>query len=240
MLTISNLNVGYGPVQVLFDVSVKAEAGQCIGVLGPNGAGKTTLLRAISGFLSPRAGSIMFDGQPIGGMSAHRVVKLGISQVLQGRQVLGPMSVRDNLLLGAHVTFAQRGRADVEKALTEVYEMFPILLERSRLPAASLSGGEQQMLAIGRALMSRPRALLLDEPSMGLAPLIVEQIADVLRKIKALGITMLLIEQNPDFAFGLADRCCVLESGHVVLEGETQVLRNHDQMASLYLGGAME
>jgi branched-chain amino acid transport system ATP-binding protein len=240
MLSISNLNVGYGPVQVLFDVSLTAQAGQCVGVLGPNGAGKTTLLRAISGFLAPTSGTIEFDGRPIAGVASHRIVKLGISQVLQGRQVLGPMSVRDNLLLGAHVTYAEHGRRAVETALAEVYEMFPILLERSRLQAASLSGGEQQMLAIGRALMSRPRALLLDEPSMGLAPMIIQQIADVLRKIKALGITMLLIEQNPDFAFGVADRCCVLESGHVVLEGETQILRNHEQMASLYLGGAME
>jgi branched-chain amino acid transport system ATP-binding protein len=240
MLTISDLNVGYGPIQVLFDVSLTAHAGQCVGVLGPNGAGKSTLLRAISGFIVPKSGTITFDGQPIGGIPAHSIVNLGISQVLQGRQVLGPMSVRDNLLLGAHVTYAQRGRVNVERALIEVYEMFPILLERSRLPAASLSGGEQQMLAIGRALMSRPRVLLLDEPSMGLAPLIIEQIAAVLRKIKALGITMLLIEQNPDFAFGLADRCCVLESGHVVLEGESQILRNHEQMANLYLGGAIE
>jgi branched-chain amino acid transport system ATP-binding protein len=240
MLRVADLSVGYGPVQVLFDVSLEAAAGQCIGVLGPNGAGKTTLLRAISGFLPPKSGGVTFDGQPIGGLPSHRIVKLGISQVLQGRQVLGPMSVRDNLLLGAHVTYAQRGRDEVEAALAEVYEMFPILHERSRLPAAGLSGGEQQMLAIGRALMSRPKALLLDEPSMGLAPLIIEQIASVLRKIKALGITMLLIEQNPDFAFGLADRCCVLESGRVVIEGETQILRNHEQMASLYLGGAME
>lgn len=240
MLNIVNLNVGYGPVQVLFNVSLRAEAGQCVGVLGPNGAGKTTLLRAISGFLAPMSGIIEFDGQSIGGTQSHRIVKLGISQVLQGRQVLGPMSVRDNLLLGAHVVYAQRGRRGVEVALAEVYDMFPILLERSHLPAAALSGGEQQMLAIGRALMSRPRAMLLDEPSMGLAPLVIEQIANVLREIKALGITMLLIEQNPDFAFGLADRCCILESGHVVLEGETQILRNHEQMASLYLGGAIE
>jgi branched-chain amino acid transport system ATP-binding protein len=236
MLTISNLNVGYGPIQVLFGVSLTAQAGQCVGVLGPNGAGKSTLLRAISGFITPKSGTITFDGRPIGGISAHNIVSLGVSQVLQGRQVLEPMSVRDNLLLGAHVTYARRSRADVERALAEVYEMFPVLLDRSRLPAASLSGGEQQMLAIGRALMSCPRVILLDEPSMGLAPLIIEQIAAVLHKIKALGITMLLIEQNPDFAFGLADRCCVLESGHLVLEGETQILRNHERMASLYLG----
>jgi branched-chain amino acid transport system ATP-binding protein len=240
MLTISNLNVGYGSIQVLFGVSLTAEAGECVGVLGPNGAGKSTLLRAISGFIVPKSGSITLDGEPITGLPAHTVVNLGVSQVLQGRQVLGPMSVRDNLLLGAHVTYARRGRVNVARALDEIYEMFPILLDRSRLPAASLSGGEQQMLAIGRALMSRPRVLLLDEPSMGLAPLIIEQIAAVLQKIKALGITTVLIEQNPDFAFGLADRCYVMESGHVVLEGETQILRNHEQMANLYLGGTIE
>jgi branched-chain amino acid transport system ATP-binding protein len=240
MLTISGLNVGYGSIQVLFDVSLNVTVGECVGVLGPNGAGKSTLLRAISGFIVPKSGSITFDGTPIRGLPAHTIVKLGVSQVLQGRQVLGPMSVRDNLLLGAHVTYARRDHAGAGRTLEDVYEMFPILRDRSRLPAASLSGGEQQMLAIGRALMSRPRVLLLDEPSMGLAPLIIEQIADVLRRIKALGITMVLIEQNPDFAFGLADRCCVLESGHVVLEGETQILRNHEQMASLYLGGAIE
>jgi branched-chain amino acid transport system ATP-binding protein len=240
MLTISNLNVGYGSIQVLFGVSLTAEAGECVGVLGPNGAGKSTLLRAISGFIVPKSGSITLDGEPITGLPAHTVVNLGVSQVLQGRQVLGPMNVRDNLLLGAHVTYARRGRVNVARALDEIYEMFPILLDRSRLPAASLSGGEQQMLAIGRALMSRPRVLLLDEPSMGLAPLIIDQIAAVLQKIKALGITMVLIEQNPDFAFGLADRCYVMESGHVVLEGETQILRNHEQMANLYLGGTIE
>jgi branched-chain amino acid transport system ATP-binding protein len=234
------LNKSFGGVHAVRDISLTIRAGAIHAVIGPNGAGKSTLLRAISGFIVPKSGNITFDGVPIRGLAAHKIVKLGISQVLQGRQVLGPMSVRDNLLLGAHVTYARRDHTDPGRTLDDVYEMFPILRDRSRLPAASLSGGEQQMLAIGRALMSRPRVLLLDEPSMGLAPLIIEQIADVLRRIKTLGITMVLIEQNPDFAFGLADRCCVLESGHVVLEGETQILRNHEQMASLYLGGAIE
>jgi branched-chain amino acid transport system ATP-binding protein len=238
MLKIDKLDAGYGSVQVLFGLSLAVERGTCLGVLGPNGAGKTTLLRAVSGFLRPRAGSIDFDGTSIVGRPAHDVVRRGLSQVFQGRQVLGPMSVHDNLLLGGHVTFASHGRKAVDAGVAEVYELFPILRERSGMAAASLSGGEQQMLAIGRALMSRPRLLLLDEPSMGLAPLVVAQILDVLRRIKDGGMTMVLIEQNPDVAFGLADRCSVMESGHIVLEGPTDILRNHEQMASLYLGGS--
>ena len=239
MIKVTQLNAGYGQVQVLFDVSLESKAGECIGVLGPNGAGKTTLLRAISGFLRPRSGSIELGGKPITSRPPHHIVREGLSQVLQGRQVLGPMSVHDNLLLGGHLTFAKQGRHEVARALDEIYELFPILRERSGQQSASLSGGEQQMLAIGRALMSRPRVLLLDEPSMGLAPLIVKQISEVLQKVKQSGMTMVLIEQNPDFAFALADRCCVLESGHVVLEGVTDVLRNHEQMVSLYLGGSL-
>jgi branched-chain amino acid transport system ATP-binding protein len=239
MLNVSHLSAGYGQVQVLFDVSLSAEAGTCVGVLGPNGAGKTTLLRTISGFLKPKAGSIELDGRAITALAPHEIVRSGLSQVLQGRQVLGPMSVRDNLLLGAHLTFAKHGRAAVLASLEEIYELFPILRERAQHQASSLSGGEQQMLAIGRAMMSRPRVLLLDEPSMGLAPLVVKQISEVLRKIKSTGLAMVLIEQNPDFAFELADRCSILESGHLVLEGPTDILRNHEQMAELYLGGSL-
>src|ERR1019366_3463710 len=179
MLEVDRLNGGYGAVQVLFGISLAVQAGKCVAVLGPNGAGKTTLLRAISGFISAPSTSIKLEGRPIGGLPPHAIVALGVSQVMQGRQVLGPMSVRDNLLLGGHVTYSVRGRNDVEHALQEVYDLFPILAERRGLPAAALSGGEQQMLAIGRALMSRPKVLLLDEPSMGLAPIIVKQIQDV-------------------------------------------------------------
>ena len=238
-LKVSRLDAGYGHVQVLFDVNLTAEAGTCVGVLGPNGAGKTTLLRTISGFLRPQRGMITLGDVAIEVRQAHDIVRRGLSQVLQGRQVLGPMSVRDNLLLGAHLTSAREGKPAMRAALDEIYDLFPILRERSQVEAAALSGGEQQMLAIGRALMARPQVLLLDEPSMGLAPLIVAQILDVLRKIKNKGMTMLLIEQNPDFAFGLADRCCVMEGGHIVLEGPTDILRNHEQMASLYLGGSI-
>ena len=238
-LTVNKLDAGYGHVQVLFGITLTAASGTCVGVLGPNGAGKTTLLRTISGFLRPSKGTIDLDGQAIHARPPHDIVRRGLSQVLQGRQVLGPMSVRDNLLLGAHLTSAREGKQAMRAALDEVYDLFPILQERSEVHAAALSGGEQQMLAIGRALMARPRILLLDEPSMGLAPLIVAQILDVLRKIKGKGLTLLLIEQNPEFAFGLADRCCVMESGHIVLEGPTDILRNHEQMASLYLGGTV-
>jgi len=237
MIAISNLDVGYGSIRVLFGVNVRVEPGQCVAVLGPNGAGKSTLLRAISGFIAAPPQAILFDGTPIGSMPPHRIVELGISHVMQGRQVLGPMKVRDNLLLGAHVCYA-RGRVDVEKELDVIYGLFPILKERQHLPAAALSGGEQQMLAIGRALMSHPRLLLLDEPSMGLAPIVVKQIQSVLKVVKGTGIAMLLVEQNPDFAFDLADRCCVIESGRIALEGETALLRNHEKMASLYLGAA--
>jgi branched-chain amino acid transport system ATP-binding protein len=239
MLGVRNLRAGYRTVSVLFDVTLAVAEGECVALLGPNGAGKTTLLRTISGFLRPSAGDVDFCGQPIGGMPPHAIVALGISQVLQGRQVLGPMSVRDNLLLGGHVAFARRGgQREVQARLAEVYELFPILAERATAHAGSLSGGEQQMLAIGRALMSRPRALLLDEPSMGLAPLVVAQIQAVLQRIKQTGIAMLLVEQNPDLAFALADRCCVLESGHLVLEGPTSELRSHERIAELYLGRA--
>lgn len=239
MLKVNKLNAGYGKVQVLFDVSLESSAGECVGVLGPNGAGKTTLLRTISGFLRPSSGTIQLGGKSIASRPPHYIVGEGLSQVLQGRQILGPMSVHDNLLLGAHMTFAKKGRNEVAQVLNEVYELFPILHERTSQQSASLSGGEQQMLAIGRALMSQPRVLLLDEPSMGLAPLIVKQISEVLHRIKQSGMTLVLIEQNPDFAFSLADRCCILESGHVVLEGPTDILRNHEQMASLYLGGSL-
>ncbi len=237
MLAISDLDAGYDSIRVLFGVSVRVEPGQCVAMLGPNGAGKSTLLRAISGFIPRPDSAIAFDGVDIGLLPPHKIVERGISHVMQGRQVLGPMKVRDNLLLGAHVCFA-RGEVDTEAELDHIYRLFPILKERQDLPGAALSGGEQQMLAIGRALMSHPRLLLLDEPSMGLAPIIVKQIQSVLKVVKETGIGMLLVEQNPDFAFDLADRCCIIESGRIVLEGETALLRNHDKMASLYLGAS--
>jgi branched-chain amino acid transport system ATP-binding protein len=238
MLDIRHLSAGYGRVQVLFDVSLSVAAGECVALLGPNGAGKTTLLRTVCGFVVPLAGEVRFAGEAITGVPPHAIVARGLVQVLQGRQVFGPMSVRDNLLLGAHVRLARTSARDVGAQLAEIFQLFPILAERSAQHAGSLSGGEQQMLAIGRALMSRPRAILLDEPSMGLAPLVVAQIRSVLQRIKRTGIATLVVEQNPDVAFALADRCCVLEAGHLVLEGKTGELRDHQRIADLYLGHA--
>jgi branched-chain amino acid transport system ATP-binding protein len=238
MLEIRGLSAGYGRVQVLFDLSLSVAAGECVALLGPNGAGKTTLLRTVCGFVVPLSGEVRFAGEAITRVPPHAIVARGLVQVLQGRQVFGPMSVRDNLLLGAHVRLGRTSARDVSAQLEEIHELFPILAERSAQHAGSLSGGEQQMLAIGRALMSRPRAILLDEPSMGLAPLVVAQIQSVLQRIKRTGIAMLLVEQNPDVAFALADRCCILEAGHVVLEGKTEELRDHGRIAELYLGYA--
>jgi branched-chain amino acid transport system ATP-binding protein len=238
MLDIRGLSAGYGRVQVLFDLSLSVAAGECVALLGPNGAGKTTLLRTVCGFVAPLSGDIRFAGEPISGVAPHAIVARGLVQVLQGRQVFGPMSVRDNLLLGAHVRLGQTSAREVSAQLEEIHDLFPILAERSGQHAGLLSGGEQQMLAIGRALMSRPRAILLDEPSMGLAPLVVAQIQSVLQRIKRTGIAMLLVEQNPDVAFAVADRCCVLEAGHLVLEGRTDELRDDGRIAELYLGYA--
>jgi branched-chain amino acid transport system ATP-binding protein len=238
MLDIRHLSAGYGRVQVLFDVSLSVAAGECVALLGPNGAGKTTLLRTVCGFVVPLAGVVRFAGEAITGVPPHAIVARGLVQVLQGRQVFGPMSVRDNLLLGAHVRLGRTSAREVSAQLEEIFQLFPILAERSAQHAGSLSGGEQQMLAIGRALMSRPQAILLDEPSMGLAPLVVAQIRSVLQRIKQTGIATLVVEQNPDVAFALADRCCVLEAGHLVLEGKTGELRDHQRIAELYLGHA--
>jgi len=237
VLEITDLDVGYGRVQVLFGVSLSVPRGECLAVLGPNGAGKTTLLATISGFLAPFSGHVRVDGADIGGRPPHAIVRAGIAQVMQGRQVLGPMSVYDNLLLGAHLRLPREGRAAVDESLRHVYALFPILAERARMAAGGLSGGEQQMLAIGRALMSRPTLLLLDEPSMGLGPLIVEQILEVLLRLKHEGLTMVLVEQNPDVALRLADRCGILESGHVVAQGAPDLLRDEAHVRALYLGG---
>jgi len=234
VLEVKGLRAGYGRIPALHGIDLGVRRGELVALVGANGAGKTTLLRALSG-VQPAVGSVIFDRTAIESFSAEKRVACGIVQCPEGRQVFGPLSVDDNLRLGAY----RRGRADTARSLERVYGLFPALAGHRSQAAGTLSGGQQQMLAIGRALMSRPRVLLLDEPSMGLAPLIVKQISDVLVKIKQGGMTMVLIEQNPDFAFALADRCCILESGHVVLEGATEVLRNHEQMASLYLGGSL-
>lgn len=240
MLELDAVGAGYGSIQILFDVSLSVGAGEALAVIGPNGAGKTTLLRTISGFLTPTDGRIRFEDAEISGLRPHQVVDRGIAQVLEGRRIIGGMTVLDNLLLGAHVRLG-RARSDVERSIERVWELFPVLADRSALAAGSLSGGEQQMLAISRALMSRPKLMLLDEPSMGLAPYLVDQIRDTLLSLKrSEGLTMILVEQNPDLAAEVADRVCVMETGQIVTEGATELLDDRERVARLYLGGEGE
>ncbi len=236
MFLTETLSVAYGAVQVLHDVSVSVTRGEAVAILGPNGAGKTTLLRTISGFLRPRTGRILLESAEITGVQPHALVRQGVTQVMQGRQLFGPLTVLENLRLGAYTRVSTPERRSIEEDLERVYALFPILRERHRQRAGTLSGGEQQMLAIGRALMSRPRLLLLDEPSLGLAPLAVATIFEALRQLRENGLTMLLVEQNPDAALALATRCYVLEVGRVVYEGDAKDLRSHGNLAEYYLG----
>ena len=228
--------VAYGAVQVLYDVSIRVTRGEAVAILGPNGAGKTTLLRTISGFLRPRRGLILFEDAEITGIHPHALVRRGVTHVMQGRQLFGPLTVLENLRLGAYARLSTSERTPLEQDLERVYALFPILRERRRQRAGTLSGGEQQMLAIGRALMARPRLLLLDEPSLGLAPLAVGTIFEALRQLRDTGLTMLLVEQNPDAALALATRCYVLEVGRVVYEGDATDLRSQGNLAEYYLG----
>ncbi|WP_127091905.1 ABC transporter ATP-binding protein [Aquabacter cavernae] len=231
MLTVENLNSAYGRIAVLHDVNLEVKAGEIVALVGSNGAGKTTLLRTLSGVQPAASGRILFEGKPIERMEAHARVALGISQSPEGRQVFGPLSVEDNLRLGAF-----RRRSPDKNTLAHVYDMFPVLAEKRRISAMSLSGGQQQMLAIGRALMAAPKLLLLDEPSLGLAPLLIDQILGAVVKLKAEGITVLLVEQNASAALAIADRGYVLETGHVVLEGKGSDLLEDPKVRAAYLG----
>ncbi|MCP3868922.1 MAG: ABC transporter ATP-binding protein [Gammaproteobacteria bacterium] len=234
MLSIENLSTRYGPIQALHQVSLEVNQGELVAMVGANGAGKTTLLHTVSGILPPSGGEITFDGQPITRMASHRIVGAGICHVPEGRQVFPPLSVDDNLRLGAH---AVRGEKEwVESTLGEIYELFPILRERAKQTAGTLSGGQQQMLAIGRALLGRPRLLLLDEPSMGLAPLLVEEIFRVIQGLNERGVTILLVEQNARAALGIADRGYVLETGRVVLSASAEELLADEAVRKAYLG----
>jgi branched-chain amino acid transport system ATP-binding protein len=217
---------------VLRDVSLDVAKGEMVALIGSNGAGKTTLLRAISGVQPIGSGSISFDGKPIHQLSAHARVRAGIVQVPEGRQVFAPLPVADNLRLGAWT----RGDSDINRDLDEVYATFPALAEKRQIAAGALSGGQQQMLAIGRALMARPKLLLLDEPSMGLAPMLAEQILGNVAALKTRGLTVLLVEQNAHAALGIADRAYVLETGRVTLSGESAMLRNDARVKEAYLG----
>jgi branched-chain amino acid transport system ATP-binding protein len=233
MLRIAGLNVFYGAIHALKDVNAHVEEGEVVAIIGSNGAGKSTLLRTISGLLRPRTGSIHFEGRPIEGKPAHEIVKMGISQAPEGRRIFTNMSVLENLQLGA----LTRKDGGVEDDLKEVMRRFPRLEERVKQNAGTLSGGEQQMLAIGRALMSKPRLLLLDEPSLGLAPNLVAEIFDIVHDLNAEGTTILLVEQNAHKALEIAHRAYCLETGSIVLSDSGKNLLSNPRVKEAYLGG---
>jgi branched-chain amino acid transport system ATP-binding protein len=236
MLKLEKVNTYYGRIQALRDVSLAMAEGEIVAVIGSNGAGKTTLLNTISGMVPARNGQIIFDGQQITNLSPEKVVRLGISQVPERRQVFGTMSVLDNLILGAYHRYRRDGKEAIERDLEFVFEIFPRLKDRARQAAGTLSGGEQQMLALGRGWMAKPKLLLMDEPSLGLAPLVTREIFRVSGELRKRGMTILLVEQNARAALELADRAYVMESGRVALEGTTAQLAADERVQTVYLG----
>jgi branched-chain amino acid transport system ATP-binding protein len=238
MLVVEDLHAGYGLAEVLTGASLHVKAGDVVALIGANGAGKTTTMRAVSGMLQPSRGRVLLDGQPVQGLAASRIARLGLAHAPEGRRVFGPLSTEDNLLLGAYRRlprfFGFRARAAAE--LERVYQLFPRLKERRRQQAGTLSGGEQQMLAIGRALMAQPKVMLLDEPSMGLAPVIVQEVFRTLRRLKAEGMTMLLVEQFAKQALEVADYAYVMERGRIAVEGTPADLRKDARVLAAYLG----
>ena len=234
MLTVNDINVFYGAIHAIKGVSLEVNEGEIVTLIGANGAGKSTILRTISGLLKPKTGSIQFEGQEIAGMPAHEIVKTGISQVPEGRRIFAEMSVLENLELGA---FTRKDKDGIKADMELVFERFPRLKERIGQLAGTLSGGEQQMLAMGRALMSRTRLLLLDEPSMGLAPLLIKEIFAIIQDINKTGTTVLLVEQNANMALSIAHRAYVLETGRITLSGDAKELAASDEVRKAYLGG---
>jgi len=234
LLEVKGLCSAYGPVQALYQVDLEVRVGELVAMVGANGAGKTTLLHTLSGVQRASGGSIRFQGREIGRLAPHRIVASGICQVPEGRQVFAPLSVEDNLRLGAYSQ--RKDNAWVEAEIGRIYALFPILQERAAQTAGTLSGGQQQMLAIGRALLGRPKLLLLDEPSMGLAPLLVEEIFGVVRNLNEQGVTILLVEQNARAALAIADRGYVLETGRVVMSAAAEELLQDEAVQRAYLG----
>jgi len=233
MLELENVHVRYGPIEALHGVSLRVAAGTIVTLIGGNGAGKSTTLRTISGLLAPTAGRIIFEGRPIQGRSPHEILGLGIGHVPEGRQIFPTLTVWENLRLGAF----REGRAhEVTERLEAVFQEFPVLHERARQLGGTLSGGEQQMLAIGRALMARPRLLMLDEPSLGLAPLYVERVVEIVKALNTRGISILLVEQRAHTALKIAERGYVLETGRIVLEAEGSRLLENEDVKRAYLG----
>ncbi len=234
LLEINNLHVYYGAIHALKGISLKVEEGQIVALIGANGAGKTTTLRTISGLLHPKEGSILYHGEPLHEMKAQSIVKAGISHVPEGRRIFAPLTVMENLELGA---FLRNDKDGIQKDLEAIFQSFPRLKERTFQQAGTLSGGEQQMLAMGRALMSRPKVLLLDEPSMGLSPIFVQEIFNIIRRINEQGTTVLLVEQNARMALSIADYAYVLETGTISLEGTGAELASSEEVQKAYLGG---
>ena len=233
LLELAGVTAGYGAFTALWDVALRVERGEAVAVVGPNGAGKTTLLRVIAGVLPMRTGTLTFDGAALAGHPAHDIVAHGIAHVPEGRRLFPMLSVADNLKMGAYLPTA---RARYRESLERVYALFPVLAERPAQRAGSLSGGEQQMLAIGRALMSRPRLILLDEPSMGLAPVMVLRLFDLIRRIRAEGYTILVVEQNVRQVLKLVDRAYLLEVGRIKMEGRAAELAEQDFVRKAYVG----
>lgn len=234
LLELNDLHVYYGAIHALKGISMKVEKGQVVALIGANGAGKTTTLRTISGLLRPKDGSILYDGQPIHKMKAQSIVKTGISQVPEGRRIFAPLTVLENLELGA---FLRSDKEGIARDMEMIFTSFPRLQERTSQKAGTLSGGEQQMLAMGRALMSRPKVLLMDEPSMGLSPIFVQEIFNIIKKINEEGTTVLLVEQNARMALSIADYAYVLETGTIALEGTGEELASSEEVRKAYLGG---
>jgi branched-chain amino acid transport system ATP-binding protein len=237
MLTLTNVDISYGKITAVRRASLHVDAGEIVALIGANGAGKTTLLTAISGLLRPSSGGIVFDGQDITKAAPDKIVRLGLSHVPERRLVFKPLSVTDNLLLGSYTRRGRTPRVELDRDLESVYSMFPVLKERASQPAGTLSGGEQQMLAIGRALMSGPKMLLLDEPGMGLAPTVCRDIFKRVMELRAeRGLTVLLVEQNAKSALAVADRGYVLETGRVILQGQSSELLANRDVQRAYLG----
>ena len=233
MLYINDINVYYGSsIHAVKDVSFEVKPGEIVSLIGANGAGKSTILKTISGLLRSRTGSITFDGKDISSTDAHKIVSMGLAHIPEGRRIFTNLTVEENLDMGAYTL-----KGNAEEVKEDIFSRFPRLLERRHQTAGTLSGGEQQMLAIGRAMMSRPKLLMLDEPSMGLAPILVEQIFDIIKELHKAGVTILLVEQNASKALEIADRAYVLETGRIVMSGDGKALSASDEIKKAYLGG---
>lgn len=234
LLKVENLEVYYGVIRALKGISFEVNEGEIVTLLGANGAGKTTTMQSIMGLIHPKSGTVTYDGKNITGMPAYKIVKMGMTQVPEGRRIFAELTVYENLLMGAYI---ERDKAKIKRDIDEIYTIFPRLCERKNQVAGTLSGGEQQMLAMGRAMMSHPRLLMLDEPSMGLSPLLVDQVFDIIKHFHRIGTTILLVEQNASKSLSISDRAYVLENGAIAYSGTGKELAESDDIKKAYLGG---